>query len=61
MGDEGGLGNKGCGEEGRVGEGKAVHADDEGLGLSFMHKDVVEARRPGSWCWLFERRWQWRI
>ena len=51
MSDKGGLGDKGCGEEGRIGKSEAFHADDEGLGLGFMHEDVVEGgKAAGTGC-----------
>ena len=51
MCDEGGLDDKGAGELGRVGEGEAVHADNEGLRLGFMHQDVVEGgKAAGAGC-----------
>jgi hypothetical protein len=49
--DKGWLGDKGCGEEGRIGKSEAIHADDEGLRLGFMHEDVVEGgEAAGTGC-----------
>ena len=42
---------KWCNEGDRIRKGLAVHADDEGLGLGFMHKDVVEGgKAAGAGC-----------
>ena len=49
--DKGGLGDKGCDEGGRIRKSKAVHADDEGLGLGFVHEYVVEGgKAAGTGC-----------
>ena len=51
MGDQRGLGDKWCNEGDWIRKGLAVHADDEGLGLGFMYKYVVEGgKAAGAGC-----------
>jgi hypothetical protein len=51
VGDEEGLGDKWRNEEGRIRNNKAVHADNESLGLGFMNEDVVEGcKAAGTGC-----------
>ena len=51
VGDEEGLGDKWRNEGGRIRKSLAVHTDDEGLRLCFVHEDVVEVgKAAGTGC-----------